>query len=312
MKNKVSIIVPIFGVEKYIERCARSLFEQSFTDIEYIFVNDCTTDASMRILETVIKDYPDSNIQVINKKVNEGLPQARKTGVQASTGEYIMHIDSDDWVEHNTVEKLYEMAKEKNADMVCCDWIEEYGDRSVVCHQQPMSTSDYYRSILRFKSSAFVWNRLTRRDVYDGVVFPKLYMLEDYVITSQLVSNAKQICFFSEPLNHYSRVYSGQSISSEKRRYNMIQKVSNIFFVWNRLNQSLQRDSYRAEIDNMVYYMLSICLWDGIISDVDDKILNTLTKELRHIKMSKRYNNTLTQQLLIKICFYTSLYKLIS
>lgn len=113
MRNKVSIIVPIYGVEKYIERCARSLFEQSFKDIEYIFVNDCTTDASMSILASVIRDYPGYNIHIINKKTNEGLPQARKTGVIASTGEYIMHVDSDDWLEPKAIEKLYLMAIEK-------------------------------------------------------------------------------------------------------------------------------------------------------------------------------------------------------
>lgn len=311
MRNKVSIIVPIYGVEKYIERCARSLFEQSFKDIEYIFVNDCTTDASMSILASVIRDYPGYNIHIINKKTNEGLPQARKTGVIASTGEYIMHVDSDDWLEPKAIEKLYLMAIEKKTDMVCCDWVEEYGNRSVVCHQLPMPTSDYYRSILQFRSFAFAWNRLTKREVYDGIEFPKFYMLEDYVITSQLVLNAKYIYFLSEPLYHYSRMNSGQSISIEKRKCNMTQKVLNIFSVWYRLNRSPQRDRYRVELDNMVYYMLSICLWDSILSNVDDKILNTLINELRHMGVSNKYNNTLIQQLIIRFCFCTTLYKII-
>lgn len=311
MKNKVSIIVPVYGVEKYIERCARSLFEQTFKDIEYIFVNDCTKDHSMCILEEVIKDYPYCNIRIINKESNEGLPQARKTGVLASTGDYIMHIDSDDWVDHKIVEKLYLKAIEENADMVCCDWIEEYGDKSIVCHQQPMSTLEYYKSILHFKSFAFAWNRLTRRELYNDIEFPNSYMLEDFVVTSQLVSKSNRISFLCEALNHYSKMNSGQSMSEEKRKNNMIQKVSNIFFVWNRLNSSSKRYIYRSELDNMVYYMLSICLWDRIFLDVDNNILRTLIKEVRHLRITKKNNNTLIQQLLIKIYFCTSLYKLI-
>ena len=100
-------------------------------------------------------------------------------------------------------------------------------------------------------------------------------------------------------------------MSEDKRKSNMIQKVSNIFFVWNRLNSSSKRDTYCEELDNMVYYMLSICLWDRIISDVDNKILRTLIKELRHLRIKKNNNNTLIQQLLIKFYFCTSLYKLI-
>ena len=311
MKNKVSIIVPVYGVEKYIERCARSLFEQTFKDIEYIFVNDCTKDNSMNILEKVMKDYPYRNIRIINKVSNEGLPQARKTGVLASTGNYIMHIDSDDWVDLKIVEKLYLKAIEEDADMVCCDWTEEYGDKSIVCHQQSMSTSESYKSILHFKSFAFAWNRLTRRELYDNIEFPISYMLEDFVITSQLVSKSNKICFLCEALNHYSKMNSGQSMSEEKRKNNMIQKVSNIFFVWNLLNSSSKRDTYRAELDNMVYYMLSICLWDRVIFDVDNKILRTLIKELGHLRITKNNNNTLIQQLLIKFYFCTSLYKLI-
>ena len=111
MNSKVSIVVPVYGVEKYIERCARSLFTQTFGDIEYIFVNDCTKDSSMQVLEFVMKDYPARNVRIINKEKNEGLPQARKTGVLASTGDFIMHIDSDDWVEHDIVEKLYARRK---------------------------------------------------------------------------------------------------------------------------------------------------------------------------------------------------------
>ena len=310
MNSKVSIVVPVYGVEKYIERCARSLFTHTFGDIEYIFVNDCTKDSSMQVLEFVMKDYPARNVRIINKEKNEGLPQARKTGVLASTGDFIMHIDSDDWVEHDIVEKLYARAMEEVADMVYCDWVEEYEDRSVLFSQHPMSIENYYKSILGFKSFSYVWNRLTKRELYDGIEFPIPYMLEDFVITSQLVSKAMKVSLVQEPLNHYSKMNTGQSMSQEKRKQNMVQKVRNLYSVWNRLNTSSQMALFNAERNNMVYYMLSICLWDKIVTDIDQDVLKKLIKELKHLGISKMNTNTLLQQIVTKLYFGTSLYKL--
>ena len=310
MNSKVSIVVPVYGVEKYIERCARSLFTQTFGDIEYIFVNDCTKDSSMQVLEFVMKDYPARNVRIINKEKNEGLPQARKTGVLASTGDFIMHIDSDDWVEHDIVEKLYARAMEEVADMVYCDWVEEYEDRSVLFSQHPMSIENYYKSILGFKSFSYVWNRLTKRELYDGIEFPIPYMLEDFVITSQLVSKAMKVSLVQEPLNHYSKMNTGQSMSQEKRKQNMVQKVRNLYSVWIRLTTSSQMALFNAERNNMVYYMLSICLWDKIVTDIDQDVLKKLIKELKHLGISKMNTNTLLQQIVTKLYFGTSLYKL--
>lgn len=90
---KISIIVPVYGVEKYIERCARSLFEQTLREIEYIFVNDGTKDRSIDVLKSVLKDYPDriSHVKILEHEINRGLPKARQTGISASTGDYLIH-----------------------------------------------------------------------------------------------------------------------------------------------------------------------------------------------------------------------------
>ena len=97
---KVSVIVPVYGVEKYIERCARSLFEQTLDDMEFIFVDDCTKDESIEVLKRVIDLYPvrKDQVKIIHHAVNKGLSRARETGVNAATGDYIGHCDSDDWV----------------------------------------------------------------------------------------------------------------------------------------------------------------------------------------------------------------------
>ena len=111
-KPKVSVIVPIYGVEAYIERCAVSLFEQTLDDIEYIFVNDCTPDESMKILSHVLSRYPHRTDQVviINQPKNMGAAKAREVGIKAAKGEYIIHCDSDDWVDKDMYFLMYQEA----------------------------------------------------------------------------------------------------------------------------------------------------------------------------------------------------------
>lgn len=130
---KVSVIVPIYNVEKYIERCLRSLFEQTLDDIEYIFVNDCTPDNSMIILEKVLEEYPHriKQVKIINHEQNQGQAGARTSGMKAMTGEYMIHCDPDDWVELDMYEIMYNKAIEHNNDIVCCNWVIEKNRDSI-------------------------------------------------------------------------------------------------------------------------------------------------------------------------------------
>lgn len=117
---KVSILTPVYGVEKYIEQCARSLFEQSYAHIEYIFVNDCTTDHSIDILQSLVAAYPDraAQIHIINHEYNKGVGAARQTALMAATGDYIMFADSDDFLPINAVEALAKEAENSKADLI--------------------------------------------------------------------------------------------------------------------------------------------------------------------------------------------------
>ena len=117
---KVSIIVPIYKVERYIEQCAESVLGQTWPDIQFIFVDDGSPDASVQKLEalidskfTALKD----RITIIRKE-NGGLPQARLSGLKKAEGHYILHVDSDDWLEPDAVEKLVHKAEETDADVV--------------------------------------------------------------------------------------------------------------------------------------------------------------------------------------------------
>ena len=117
---KVSVIIPVYGVEKYIERCARSLFEQTLDDIEYLFIDDCTPDKSIEILKSVMDGYPDrkEHVRIIRHDKNRGLGAARNTAVENCQTEFIMHVDSDDSIEKNTVEIIMGKQAEGDYDIV--------------------------------------------------------------------------------------------------------------------------------------------------------------------------------------------------
>ena len=122
--NKVSVIIPIYKVRNFIERCACSLFEQTLQDIEYIFVDDASPDDSIDILKSCVERYPEraSHVHILVHEHNQGLPAARNTGLPVATGEYIFHCDSDDFVEKDMLEIMYKVATEEDADMVYCDF----------------------------------------------------------------------------------------------------------------------------------------------------------------------------------------------
>ena len=113
---KVSVIVAVYNIENYIERCVKSIINQSFRDIEIIVVNDGSSDGTIEKLNSL--KNADSRIKIINKE-NEGVIEARKTGLKLSQGDYVLFIDGDDWIDLNTIKLLKEIALEGNYDIVC-------------------------------------------------------------------------------------------------------------------------------------------------------------------------------------------------
>ena len=189
---KVSVIVLIYKVEKYIERCARSLFCQTMQDIEYIFVNDCTLDCSIQILQSVIDEYPQrkSDIKIISHEKNMGSGAARNTGLEAAGGEYVIYCDGDDWVDPDMYEKLYIKAREDNADIVMCDYYEEKQGKRIRYSQNPFRyKGDIVEQMLVGKLHSSVWGALVRKSLYEDnhIQFPVgISMWEDLCTSVRL------------------------------------------------------------------------------------------------------------------------------
>lgn len=170
---KVSVVIPVYNVEPYIERCARSLFEQTLDDIEYIFVNDCTPDRSMEILESVLSQYPhrQSQVTIINNAENLKQAGARTVGMKAATGDYMIHCDPDDWVERDMYETMYQKAVETDADIVTCGVI---ATRSTGIHREQLAYKDSGSATLQSLSFSFaLYDKLIRTSIIrDYAIFP--------------------------------------------------------------------------------------------------------------------------------------------
>jgi glycosyltransferase involved in cell wall biosynthesis len=241
---KVSIIIPIYNVEKYIERCARSLFEQTEEDLEFIFVNDCTPDNSMQILNGVIKDYPSrkDQIKIFANEKNMGLPLTRQRGLKETTGEYIIHCDSDDWVDINMYRMLYEKAKADDLDIVWCDFYKSDGiNNDYIIQNTKIDKIDIFKDILNSKKMAAMWNHLVKRSIiYDySYVIPISNFLEDMVLIVQYMYYSNKIGYVNAPLYYYyNNIDSITSYGSKEKEINqLIDHETNLKVVFSFLKQ---------------------------------------------------------------------------
>lgn len=201
----VSIVVPIYGVEKFIVQCARSLFEQTYENIQYIFVNDCTKDNSVISLKEIIELYPDrkSQVLIIEKEKNEGQSLARKTGMQYVKGEYVMLLDSDDWVETTMVEQMLNAIVAEKTDVVYCDYFKNSDTQTPINCIEISNTKEYIKNMFLLRAPAQTWNKIYRTELFDEVEFPVKSMHEDLYINLQVMSYAKSVSHLKRNFYHY-------------------------------------------------------------------------------------------------------------
>lgn len=208
---KVSIIVPIYKVEKFIERCVRSLMEQTLGEVEYIFVDDASPDGSIKVLRRTLADYPEraSLVRILIHEVNKGLPAARNTGLAVAQGEYIFHCDSDDFVEREMLSEMYEEAKTKDADYLWSDfWL------SFEQNERYMEVRDYdnpreaLNGVLDGAMKYNVWNKLVRRSLYieNDIWFPTGHSMGEDMTMICLLACARRVAYIPKAYYHYVRL----------------------------------------------------------------------------------------------------------
>lgn len=211
---KLSVIIPIYGVEKYIERCANSLFAQTFDGIEFIFVDDCTPDRSIEVLQSVVDKYhsriTEMNwiIRIERMQRNSGLAAVRRHGVEVATGDFLIHCDSDDWLEPDAYRCMYDKAIADNCDMVFCDFFKSTDTDKVSCSRHgnvPLEKDAILEAMLCDRlPSLSIWSVMCRRSLYDNIIHPTGSMAEDWCAVFQLLflSNGK-LGYVQKPLYNY-------------------------------------------------------------------------------------------------------------
>ena len=279
MNPKVSILVPIYGVEKFIERCAISLFEQTFDNLEYIFVNDQTKDKSIKILENIIERYPNrkESIKIINHEINKGLAGARNTAVSNASGDYILHVDSDDYLELNTIDLLYNKAISEGADIVTCDFLLEWNKTSKIAVQNIGNDKiSFLQLMLSASTMVGLVNKLIKRSIYiDNNIFAieDINLGEDFVTTPRLVYFSNKIAKVSLPLYHYIQTNSN-SYSKNLNKKN----INDVLFVLNYLEDFFKNKSdYDLYRESILKGKLKKKI--ELVSFADNKYINDLIKE---------------------------------
>ena len=235
---KVSVIVPVWNVEKYIIKCLDSLVNQTLKEIEIIVVNDGSPDNSQKIIDKYVKKYPDKVKSFI--KENGGQGSARNLGIEKAKGEYISFVDSDDWLDTEALEKMYNLAKKNKSDIVICDMIDHY-DSYTIYHN-----CTKYNSVFEVTPSAC--NKIFKKELIKDFRFLSKLWYEDFNFTTKILFNTDKISNISEGFYHCNCGHeSTMNNNNSKKNLDMIIIMDDII---NYLKENKKYD------ENIVSYLI--------------------------------------------------------
>ena len=309
-RYKISIVIPVYGVEPYIRKFAESVFDQTYHNIEYVFVNDGTKDASMEVLESLIcekYEHLREHIVIVNKD-NEGLPMARKTGLENAHGEYVILVDSDDWMEPNAIEKIIAKAEDTNADFIYFDFIKEYSHRKSIKHERKYKADNkdmYIINLFNLKSFGYTWSKCFRRSLYtdNTIHFPKYGMHEDICIMSQIIFYAKSFAYIPEVLHHY-RLDNPNSISVQNIHTRHLASIRNMLDLCAHFKEH-PKGTPTEKVAGGVYIRAG---WYAMVHGYDLwSEYPWLAQEIKKSKLSTHYRSSLLTQLIVKL--YTCIFR---
>ncbi|MCQ2242950.1 MAG: glycosyltransferase family 2 protein [Bacteroidaceae bacterium] len=227
---KISLLIPIYNVAEKIERCAVSLFEQTYKDMEFVFVNDCTPDNSIQVLESVLDRYPERKAQVKILHNERNLKQAgtRNRLLDNATGDLIMFVDSDDYLPLDACQKLFAKMQESGADIVSGAFVSLKPEgKTVTVSPTTHDGNKAYRRLLSFSyGSCMLWSRLYKASLFADTAMRAIEgvnLSEDYMMTSRVMLKAKMafipdvVYYYDETeVRDYSKIYEGHISQMER------------------------------------------------------------------------------------------------
>lgn len=210
MKDKilVTILMPIYKVEQYLERTLESIFTQTYPYLNYVFVNDCSPDNSLHVLINTINRYgiKEGLYTIINHEQNEGIAVSRTDCITHATGEYVYFVDSDDWIEKETVEQMVLATKNGIIDIVGCDFMKDYQSGEITYHHENYAEScreNMFRC-LNYNIATVLWKLLIRRSLFENFsITPHVDIVEDYIMSVKLYYYANSFIAIPKAFYHY-------------------------------------------------------------------------------------------------------------
>lgn len=291
----VSIIVPIYNVEKYLSRCVESLLAQSYKDTEIILVDDGSTDSSGWVADCFAKNH--HNIHVIHKQ-NGGLSNARNIGLRYATGKWVAFVDPDDYVDKSFIAILLQLAQTNNADIATCSYYSvrldgEIKESSSKWTNQTMTGNEAINDMFAYKRSNYIWQNLFRIDLFynNDIVFPEGREYEDISTKVKTLYFADKIAFTNEKLYYY--VERKESITNQAFKENVFyDKLSATCDIENLIKKD-RVSGISAFFDNYKYLMIESVLADmsrRSVSQVDaKKIWRLVRRQLASLYLQTRF-----------------------
>lgn len=324
---KVSVIVPIYKVERFIARCAESLLAQTLQEVEFIFVNDATPDSSIAVLKETIARFPlrAGMCRIVEHEANKGLPSARNTGLAVARGEFVFHCDSDDFVEPTMFEDMYKAALENTADIVWCDWFLSF-EKSERYMKQP-DYADPMEALKGMLSGAMkfnVWNKLVRRELYErwNIRFPDGYGMGEDMTMMMLFAHAENVCHVPKAYYHYVKLNNNafSQTYSERHLAELRYNVSRIEeYIHNYFGESLDKEISFLKLDVKFPFLITDDpkkheMWKEWYPEANEYIMQNKRISLRSrlLQLAARYNMFIFVSLYYKIVHklvYGILYK---
>ena len=284
----ISIIVPIYNAERYLRKCLDSLVNQTKKELEFILVNDGSTDTT----EDIIKTYKDKRIKYFKNK-NQGIGKTRNFGIEKSTGKYIMFVDSDDYLEKNACEILYNKAINTNSDLVVCDFYKVYENEEL----EEVRLIDFKQTSLKKMPSLInkinlsPWNKIYKRELItsNNLKFIENLKYEDAPFVLQSVFYAKNISKVNECLNYYVIHGNSETTVRDKKCFDIL-KIIDI------IRNDLKEEYLKEELDNLtVRIVTNYTIQQRMQKDKEigmefiDKAFAYLKKEVPDYKSNKYY-----------------------
>ena len=289
---KVTIAVPVYGVESYVEKCAISLFEQTYPNLEYVFIDDCSPDKSIEIIEKVLDRYPNrqGQVRIIRQKKNKGCPAARNLAVQLATGDFIFHVDADDYLEKDAISSMVSEQMATDADLVVGNYMIETDSKTNLVQYCDISKTkeEIVKDCLDDRSSQSVWGILIRRQIYienNIRADENFHVGEDWQVAPLLLYYANKIAYVDKVIYHYQlsrpnsiTITSQESVTKKKNQLICFVKTMNC------LLESF-KDKGQTYLD-VIYRKKAILVQDAMIyccRDRDKRSFRYLRRELDSI-----------------------------